>query len=123
MTNTKSFIGNYWDVKQNTMFRIIKVDSIPKTTRFTIQFDQNYAYDKFYYQINVLAPDSSFDSFEGKISVNKGDTLNLTTSFIEIPKGIGITQNGKYTVDIVPLMGVQRINGVKSIGYKTVSVF
>lgn len=123
MTNTKSFIGNYWDVKQNTMFRIIKVDSIPKTTRFTIQFDQNYAYDKFYYQINVLAPDSSFDSFEGKISVNKGDTLNLTTSFIEIPKEIVITQNGKYTVDIVPLMGVQRINGVKSIGYKTVSVF
>ena len=51
MPRTKSFIGNYWDVKQTTMFRINKLDSTPKISKFTIEFDQNYAYDKFYYQI------------------------------------------------------------------------
>ena len=122
MPKTKSFIGNYWDVKQTTMFRINKFDSIPKTTRLTIEFDHNFAYDKFYFQINVLSPDSSFDSFEGKVSVNKGDTLKLNTSYIDLTEEIGIIQNGKYTIDIVPLMGMQRINGIKSIGYKLVSV-
>ena len=122
MSKKKSFIGNYWDVKQTTMFRVNKFDSIPKTTIITIEFDHNYAYDKFYFQINVLAPDSSFDSFEGKVIVNKGDRLKLNTSFIKLKEEIGIIQNGKYTIDIVPLMGMQRINGIKSIGYKLVNV-
>ena len=122
MPRTMSFIGNYWDVKQTTVFRINKSDSIPKTTKFTIEFNQNYAYDKFYFQINVLAPDSSFDSFEGKVTVNKGDKLELNASSIELPEEVEISQNGKYIIDIVPLMGMQRINGIKSIGYKLVSV-
>lgn len=118
----KSLIGNYWDVKQPIIFRVNKFDSIAQVTRFTIAFGPNYAYDKFYYQVNVIAPDSSFYSVEGNINVNKKEFLSFEDLELDLTQEVGVSQNGKYILEVVPLMGGQRINGIKSVGYQSLSL-
>ncbi len=120
--NSKSFIGNYWDVKQTTIFRAEKFDTIPQIARFNVQFDKNYAFDKFHYQINVMSPDSSFYSVEGSQQVNKDSYITLEEKTFDLLQEVGISKSGKYIIEIVPLMGIQRINGVKSVGYQLVNV-
>lgn len=115
--NQKSFIGNYWDKEHSTMFRVMNNNNNPQNLKLTIDFNQNYVYDKFYYQLNVLAPDSSFFSIEGVINVNTTEFLNFEEKLIEIPQPIAISQIGKYIIDIVPLMTDKKLNGIQSVSY------
>ena len=120
--NSKGFIGNYWDAKKPMMFRLQKQDSIATVSRFTVAFAQNFPYDKFFYQINVIAPDSSFYSVEGEVKVNKGEVLTFKEAEIDLTQEVGVTKTGKYILEIVPLMGIQRINGIKSVGYQLINI-
>jgi len=120
--NRKEFIGNYWDVKQSSMFKINKFDSVPQITRFNVVFNENYVFDKFYYQINVLSPDSSFYSVEGEVNINKESYLNFSELSVDLIQEVGASKTGKYILEIVPLMNMQRVNGIKSIGYQLINI-
>lgn len=119
---SKSFTGEYWDVKKSLMFRFEKYDSIQVIARLSVSFNGNYPFDKFHYQINVIRPDSSFYSVEGSILVNKKETLSFAPVELPLIQEVGVFKQGKYIIEVVPMMGVQRINGVKSIGFQLVNI-
>lgn len=119
---SKNLIGEYWDVKRSIMFKFNNTDSVTSLARFSVELNKNYPFDKFYYQINVLAPDSSFYSFEGKVDANKGMFLSLEDLKLNLTEEVGISKQGKYIIEVVPLMGIQRINGIKSIGYQLINI-
>lgn len=116
---SKSFIGEYWDVNQPCIFRIQKNDSVPENIIFNFEFNKNYKYDKFYYQVNIIKPDSTFFSKEGELTVQDGKALAFTDIIKETEQEFPVTIPGKYIVEIVPMMNSRRINGIKSTGYKT----
>lgn len=120
--NAKSFIGDYWDVKQSTIFRVEKFDSLPQLAKFTMNVNKNYPFDKFHYQINAMAPDSSFYSVEGSHTVNKSSQIELKPQEFDLSQEVGVSKPGKYIIEVVPLMGIQRVNGIKSIGYQLVNI-
>lgn len=115
--NQKKFIGDYWDKDQSTIFRIVNQIKEPQIAVFKIDFNSNYAFDKLFYQINILAPDSAFYSIEGQITVTDSSFMDFSDKSIEIPQEIGVSKIGKYIVDFVPLMQNKKINGIKSISY------
>ena len=113
----KTLIGGYWDVNQPLMFHINN-DSNSYVTKLKVGFGANYEFDKFYYQLNVISPDGSFENFEGKLIINKGNFLSLKPNKLEISKEIKIDKKGKYIIELIPLMSRKRINGISSVEYK-----
>jgi len=114
----KTFTGEYWDVKKLTMFRFEKYDSLFSVAKLNVFFTENYPFDKFHYQINVIKPDSSFYSVEGSIVVTNKKNISFHSAEIQLIQELDVLQHGKYIIEVVPLMGIQRINGIKSIGYQ-----
>lgn len=122
-TNEQVMLGEYWDVLKPCIFRVTNFDSTAQLLKFTVNFNENYIFDDFYYQINVVSPDSSFYSVEGVAKVNEQPTITLSPSSQLLNQEVGVSKLGKYIIEIVPLMGIQRINGIKSVDYELVKVF
>lgn len=117
---SKNFIGGYWDTSQSCIFRIQKNDSTNENILFNFEFNENYPFDKFFYQINIIKPDSSFYTKTGELIVNENKNISFKELILESKNDISINIPGKYIVEIVPFMKRRRINGIKSTGYKTV---
>lgn len=116
--NTCRLPGSYWDVEQPMMFRVTKRDSILDIMKFQFNFNENYSFDKFYFQVNIISPDSNFRSVEVEVQVNEGEVLKYTRKTISTMEEFKLKVPGKYIVELVPLMGDRRINGINSLGYK-----
>lgn len=121
--NEKVMVGGYWDVLKPSIFRVSNYDSTAQLLKFKVNFDANFHFDKFYYQINVVSPDSSFYSVEGSVMVQKTEFISFSAVSEVLNQEIGVSKLGKYIIEIVPLMDVQRINGIKSVEYELVKVF
>lgn len=116
---SKTFIGNYWDVTQPCIFRIQKNDTVKENIIFNFEFTENYIYDRFFYQVNIIKPDSTFFSKEGEIVVHPNQNISFQEVIKETSNDFSINIPGKYIVEVVPIMNRRRINGIKSTGYKT----
>ena len=117
---SKNLHGNYWDVKQPCIFRIVKRDSIPEILNFQFSFNKNFKFDQFYFQVNIISSDSSFKSIECKLKMNSTHFLPFESKTIETIEDFELIKPGKYIVEIVPFMNKRRINGINSLGYKVV---
>lgn len=113
----KTLIGGYWDAKQALMFHINNKDSMSYIAKFKVGFGLNYEFDKFYYSINVLSPDASFETIEGMLVINKGKYLNLKPTIRTLSQEIKIEKKGKYIIELIPFMNRQRVNGINSVEY------
>jgi len=118
----KYFNGNYWDVKQPCVFRIIKGDSVPEKLKLKFYFNENFHFDKFYFQVNIISPDSSFTSIESNFSVNLNPFLFFESKILESIEDFDLKFPGKYFIEIVPLMGVRVINGINYTSYQRVEL-
>tara|TARA_B110000211_G_scaffold223749_1_gene273967 strand:+ start:2177 stop:2929 length:753 start_codon:yes stop_codon:yes gene_type:complete len=117
---SKYLHGNYWDVKQPCIFRVIKRDTFPEILNFQFNFNENFNYNEFYFQVNIISPDSSFKSIESKFNMNSSPFLSFESKIQETIEDFKLKLSGKYIVEIVPFMNSRRINGINSVGYKVV---
>lgn len=118
--NEKTFNGDYWDMQHPCIFKLNKQDTIEQFLNFHFDFTENYLYDNFYVQVNMIGPDSSFVSKELVLAVNTDTILDFKSKYMEITSDFSITTEGKYIIELVPLMTRRRINGIKSAGFKRV---
>ena len=118
----KYFNGNYWDIKQPCVFRIIKVDSLPERLKLKFYFNENYHFDKFYFQVNIISPDSSFISLESGFSVNLNPFLSFESNILESIEHFNFKLPGKYFVEIVPTMDGRVVNGINYASYQRVKL-
>lgn len=114
----KDFVGNYWDAELNTIFKVEKSDTLGQILKFRFNLNENYAFDKLYFQLNVIAPDSTFSSLEGYIEVTDSGYVEFKPRAIYAIEQIGLYEVGTYIIELVPLMGIRRINGINSIEYE-----
>lgn len=119
----KYFKGNYWDIKQPCIFRIEKRDTLLEKLNLKFSFNENFNFDKFYFQVNIILPDSSFKSIEFMLCVNLNQFLSFKESeIIEKIENFEMKLPGKYIIEIVPVMNKRRINGINNIGYQYVTM-
>jgi hypothetical protein len=114
----KNLHGNYWDVKQPCIFRILKRDTISELLNLQFDFNENFCFNEFYFQVNIISPDSSFKSIESKFKMNENEYLSFDAKKLETIEDFELNSLGKYIVEIVPMMSSRRINGINSVGYK-----
>ena len=118
----KYFNGNYWDIKQPCVFRITKGDSLPESLQLKFYFNENYHFDKFYFQVNIISPDSSFISVESNFSVNLNLFLSFESKILESIEYFDLKLPGKYFIEIVPTMGGRVVNGINYVSYQRVKL-
>ena len=117
---SKDLHGDYWDVKQPCIFRVVKRDSILEILNFQLSFNKNFRFDQFYFQVNIISPDSSFRSVQCKLKINSTQFLSFESKTIKTIEDFELIKPGKYIIEIVPFVNKRRINGINSVGYKVV---
>lgn len=118
--DTRVLPGNYWDVEQPLMFRIVKTDSVVERINFEIDFNENFHFDNFYFQVNIISPDSNFRSVMLELIVNSEPYLTYNAKSFTTVEDFKLESPGKYIIELVPFMSKRRINGINSVGYKLV---
>lgn len=120
LPNQRSFNGEYWDLQQPCIFKVNKTDTTKECLLFDFEFTENYLYDNFYVQINIIGPDSLFESTEVAVVVNSDETIDYQVKSLSVNSNSCLKSEGKYIIELVPLMSRKRINGIKSAGFKRV---
>jgi len=112
--------GSYWDIKHSLLFRIVKIDTVTEKLNFKIDFNENYNFNDFYFQVNIISPDSTFRSTIVQLNVNSELNLDFKTKSITTIQDFQLQSQGKYIIELVPFMSKRRVNGINSVGYELV---
>ena len=83
---------------------------------------RSYHFDKFYFQVNIISPDSSFISLESGLSVNLNAFLSFESNILESIEHFNFKLPGKYFVEIVPTMDGRVVNGINYASYQRVKL-
>jgi hypothetical protein len=116
-----TFLSGVWKSDQTPLFRVSVKDSIPKLFRLNLSLNQNYEFDKFYFNVKVISPSAGILMLDEELTINEEPALEGRKKTIRIDlQEIDLKTSGSYYFQVMQNMESIRVNGIEKIEYEVV---
>ncbi|MDA9121440.1 hypothetical protein N9J52_05340, partial [Flavobacteriales bacterium] len=116
-----TFLSGVWKSDQTPLFRVGIKDSVPQLFRLKLTMNENYEYDKLYFEMKVISPSAGILMLNKEVSVNEHSALEMRKKTFTVDvEEVDLTTAGTYYFQVMQNMTGIRINGIDKIEYKIV---
>jgi hypothetical protein len=114
-----SFLSGVWMADQMPLFRVTVTDSVPHLLRLKLSFNENYDYDKLFFNLKVVSKSSGITMFKKELTVTENALVEARKrSFTIDLTEIGLSVPETYYIQIIQNMACNRINGIDRIEHE-----
>ena len=116
-----TFLSGVWKSDQTPLFRVGIKDSVPQLFRLKLTINENYEYDKLYFEMKVISPSAGILMLNKEVSVNEHSALEMRKKTFTVDvEEVDLSTAGTYYFQVMQNMTGTRVNGIDKIEYKIV---
>lgn len=116
-----SFLGGVWMADQMPLFRVTVKDSMPHLLRLKLTFNENYDYDKLYFNLKVVSKSTGISMFNRELTITDKPSVEARKKFFTIDLNeINLSIPETYYIQVISNMTCNRVNGIEKIEHELV---
>ena len=116
-----TFLSGVWKSDQTPLFRVAIKDSVAQLFRLKLTMNENYEFDKFYFNMKVISPSAGILMLKKEVSVNDRPALEMRKKTFSVDiEEVDLSTPGTYYFQVMQNMTGMRVNGIDRIDYEIV---